>query len=171
MKIAIQRWYFQSYQVKPYHWKNPKTLKLYPQTWYLNENFLIMMIYYITLERSWKMLFNDNMFKNFNWNNTIHKPQEPETIPSNLVCQWKTLNNSGVLYIIRQVIKCRIKWKYFRKRQLILKLDETMFFVVFLLVIFSIVLTTIYSSSIFSLTRMKTSSRKLLVNFWKSWKD
>ena len=35
----------------------------------------------------------------------LEKPKNPETIPSNMVCQWKILNDSGLLYIIRKVNK------------------------------------------------------------------
>ena len=32
-----------------------------------------------------------------------------------MVCQWKVLNDSGVLYIIRKVIKRRLRWYHFLK--------------------------------------------------------
>ena len=74
---------------------------------YVNEKFLIMMTYFISLKRSWKVLFESNVFGNVNWN---YYHQKPETLPSNLVCQWKFLGNSGVLYIIRKVLKKVIQW-------------------------------------------------------------
>ena len=48
----------------------------------------------------------------------LKKPTNPETIPSNMVCDWKILSNSRVLYIIRKVIKCRFEWYLSLKRWL-----------------------------------------------------
>ena len=31
---------------------------------------------------------------------TIEKTKNPETIPSNMVCQWKVFNNDNILYIV-----------------------------------------------------------------------
>ena len=42
-----------------------------------------------------------------------------------MVCQWKILSNSGVLYIIRKVITRRLRWYHFLKRWRKLLLSET----------------------------------------------
>ena len=39
LKNAIQRKNFQNHKLKPNYWRNPKTLKLYPDTWYVKEKF------------------------------------------------------------------------------------------------------------------------------------
>ena len=36
---------------------------------------------------------------------TIEKPKNPETIPSNMVCQRKVFNNHDVLYIVEKILK------------------------------------------------------------------
>ena len=41
-----------------------KILKIYPETSHVNQEFLIMITYYIALKRSLKMLFNGNIFEN-----------------------------------------------------------------------------------------------------------
>ena len=43
------------------------------------------------------------------------KPKNLETIPSNLVCQWKVFNNDDKLYIVEKVLKNAIQCWYFRK--------------------------------------------------------
>ena len=43
---------FQKHKLKPYHRRDPKTLKLHPQTWYVNEKFLVIVGCYISLEMS-----------------------------------------------------------------------------------------------------------------------
>ena len=58
--------------------ENPKNPDFNPKTWNVNEQFLIKMTYYISLERPWKMPFIDNFFKNINLNLTIDEP--PKTL-------------------------------------------------------------------------------------------
>ena len=51
-----------------------------PETWYVNEKFLVIVDCYISLERSWKVLFTDNIFGNIDWNYYHLKPEtNPET--------------------------------------------------------------------------------------------
>ena len=38
----------------------------------------------------------------------LEKPENLETIPSNMASQRKFFINSGVLYIIKKVIKCKL---------------------------------------------------------------
>ena len=77
----------------------------------------------------WKGLkkgFSIKIFSvNVNWKRTIEKTQKPWNYISNMVCQWKFLNDSGLLYIIRKVIKRRLRWYYFLKRWLKLLPSET----------------------------------------------
>ena len=35
---------------------------------YADEKFLKFLKYYVTLKKSWKVLFNDNIFENVDWN-------------------------------------------------------------------------------------------------------
>ena len=70
-----------------YHWKNYE--KLYP-----------MMIISKTLTETF----------------SLEKPENPETIPSNMVSQYKILSYSLLINIILKVIKCRLFWYHFRKR-------------------------------------------------------
>ena len=65
--------------------------------------------------------FQKRKLKPYHWK----KPKNPEIIPSNIVCQWKFLNDSGFLYIIRKVIKRRLRWYHFLKRWLKLLPSET----------------------------------------------
>ena len=56
--------------------KNPKNPEMNPKTWYVNGKvFIIADILYI-VENVLKKLFNDNIFKNFNWNHTIEQTQK-----------------------------------------------------------------------------------------------
>ena len=54
---------------------------------------------YISLKKFLKVVFNDNIFENINWNINNEKTKNPETIPSNLVCQWEVFDNDNILYI------------------------------------------------------------------------
>ena len=38
------------------------------------------------------------------------KPQNPEIIPVNVVCQWQGFSNTGLLYITGKLSICRIQW-------------------------------------------------------------
>ena len=42
-----------------------------------------------------------------------------------MVCQWKILNDSGLLYMIRKVLRHRLRWYHFLKRGLKLLPSET----------------------------------------------
>ena len=55
----------------------------------------------------------------------LKKLESPETKPSNTLCQWKNLNDSGLLYIIRKLIERRLRWYHFLKRGLKLLPSET----------------------------------------------
>ena len=46
--------------------KNPKTLKLYAQTWYVNEKFLVMITYYTSFKTSSNVELHDIIFKHIN---------------------------------------------------------------------------------------------------------
>ena len=38
------------------------------------------------------------------------KHKNPETIPSNMVCQWKVFNIDGILYIVEKVLINALEW-------------------------------------------------------------
>ena len=57
----------------------------------------------------WKTLTETTLLK---------KPENEETILSNLVCQWKVFNNDDILYIVEKVLKNAIQQKNFQKHQL-----------------------------------------------------
>ena len=40
---------------------------------------------------------------------TIEKPRNPDTIPSNMVCQGKVFNNDNIFFIVEKVLKFRIQ--------------------------------------------------------------
>ena len=75
MKNAIQWKYFQKRKLKPCYWKNPKTLKLYPQTWYVKEKFQVIVECYILLEGYLNIDFDGIIFWNVDWNYYHLKPQ------------------------------------------------------------------------------------------------
>ena len=45
-----------------------------PETWYVDEKFLGVMICCIPLKRSWNVLFTGDIFENVNWNYYHLKP-------------------------------------------------------------------------------------------------
>ena len=67
--------------------KKPKTLKLYPRTWYVNEKFLIMITYYISLKGHEKCYSTVTYSKTSTETILLKKSKNLETLPSNLVCQ------------------------------------------------------------------------------------
>ena len=48
------------------------------ETWYVNENFFIVMTYFISLQRCRKLLFQGNKFENVGWNYYHQKLKNPE---------------------------------------------------------------------------------------------
>ena len=70
------------------------------------------MTYYISLKRSWKDLFNANVFEK-PWLKLYH--QKPETIPWNIVRQRKLSNNEDILNIVEKFLKRSIQCYSFRK--------------------------------------------------------
>ena len=39
----------------------------------------------------------------------LEKPKNPETIPSNMLCQWKVFNNDEFLFIVGKVLQNAIQ--------------------------------------------------------------
>ena len=63
--------------------------------------------YNISFKRSWKCCSMVILSKTSTETLPLTKPKNPETIPSNMVCQRKVIKKSGVLYIVEKKIKCR----------------------------------------------------------------
>ena len=84
-----------------YYHKKPETN---PETWYVNEIFLIIVNCYITSEMFWKGLFNGIVFENGDWNYCHQKSQRWYMSMEIL------LNISDILYTVEKALKSAIKW-------------------------------------------------------------
>ena len=70
-------------------------------------NFSVTEKYNRSLKRSWKLLFNGNIFGNVDWN---YYHLKPETNLKHGIRQWKIFNNDDVIYIVAEVLKNAIQW-------------------------------------------------------------
>ena len=80
-----------------------KNLKLTLKLGMSMKNFLVIVEYYISLERSRKVLFNGNVFENVDWNYYHLKPQT-------WYVNEKIFNNYDILYILEKDMKNAIQW-------------------------------------------------------------
>ena len=89
--------------------KKHKHPEINTKTWCVNENILILMTFYTSLKKSLENCYSTITFSKASIETlSLKKTKNPETIPQNMVCHWKVFSNSGLLCIIRKVIKCRL---------------------------------------------------------------
>ena len=69
-------------------------------------NFWATEKYKLSLESSWKRLFNENVLESVDWN---YYHQKPETNLKHGM-SVKTFNNNDILYTVEKVLKSVMQW-------------------------------------------------------------